>query len=310
MNRMTQLKVRRTLGVGAAVLLAAATAPVTPSQAAQPEQLSAQEIAAKSRAAYAALSSYSDSGQATSEMAGRTTAVTFHTRLQRPALYRIDWAQGAPLKGEGVVWSDGSGNYLRTTGAGQEQATQARPMPSLKKALVEAAGLSFSAAATVPGAFFNQDTGDLVLLPVFSGRYPLNKEPDAKVGDVDCYVVSCVRNNSKQPGKAKPGTTSTTLWIGKKDFLIHQCRSKHVENVDTSGLPTDQAVDEAIKKSLEMQHKPVTPEAIAAMRPQMRTIMKQVQGTLKSGFASGLVYTQTHENIVVDKKLSPADFTR
>jgi hypothetical protein len=38
--------------------------------------------------------------------------------------------------------------------------------------------------------------------------------------------------------------------------------------------------------------------------------MKQVQTTLKSGFESGLVSTQTHENIVVNEKLSPADFAR
>jgi len=59
-----------------------------------------------------------------------------------------------------------------------------------------------------------------------------------------------------------------------------------------------------------MQNKPATPETIAAMRPQMKTIMKQVQTTLKSGFESGVVSTQTHQNIVVNEKFSPADFTR
>jgi hypothetical protein len=100
------------------------------------------------------------------------------------------------------------------------------------------------------------------------------------------------------------------LWIGKRDFLIQQTRTRHVEKVDASAPPSDQAIDEAIKKSLEMQKKPVTPEAIAAMRPQMRAIMKQVQSTLKSGFESGVTFTQTHMNIVVNEKFSPADFTR
>jgi len=58
-----------------------------------------------------------------------------------------------------------------------------------------------------------------------------------------------------------------------------------VEKVDSNAL-SDQAIDEAIKKSLEMQNKPATPEAIAAMRPQMRATMKQVQSTLKAGFES------------------------
>jgi hypothetical protein len=46
------------------------------------------------------------------------------------------------------------------------------------------------------------------------------------------------------------------------------------------------------------------------MRPQMKAIMKQVQSTLKSGFESGIVFTQTRKNIVVNKKFTPADFTR
>jgi hypothetical protein len=54
----------------------------------------------------------------------------------------------------------------------------------------------------------------------------------------------------------------------------------------------------------------VTPEAIAAMRPQMRAIMKQVQSTLKAGFESGVVSTTTHQNIVVNKKFSITDFGR
>jgi hypothetical protein len=104
------------------------------------------------------------------------------------------------------------------------------------------------------------------------------------------------------PDIGKPGTASTTLWIGKKDFLIHQTRTKYVEKADSS----DQAIDEAIKKALKVQNKPATPEAIAAMRPQMKTIMEQV----KTGLESGLVSTQTHENIIVNRKFSPADFTR
>jgi len=49
---------------------------------------------------------------------------------------------------------------------------------------------------------------------------------------------------------------------------------------------------------------------VAAMRPQMRLIMKQVQGTIKSSFESGVVFIQTHENIVVNQRLSAADFVR
>jgi len=91
------------------------------------------------------------------------------------------------------------------------------------------------------------------------------------------------------------------LWIGKKDFLIHQTRTRYVEKADSS----DKAMDDAIKKALALQHKAATPDAIAEMRPQMKTIMEQ----LKSSFTAGIISTQTHENIVVNQNYSPADFT-
>jgi hypothetical protein len=295
-------------GAGVAALLAGGVATAAASPTGGGDNLTAQEIAGKSREAYAALSSYSDSGTVVSEMAGQHITLTFNTRLQRPNLYRIDWTQGTGLKG--VVWSDGSGDHLEATAPGQGKAAQTQTMQGMKKAFTRAAGLSWSAASTIPGAFFNQDLGDVFVAPVASGRYPLQKEKDAKVGDVDCYVVSSVIDFSKIPdNKGKPGTASTMLWIGKRDFLIHQCRTKYVEKVDSSAPQSDQEIDEAIKKSLAMQNKPATPEAIAAMRPQMKAIMKQVQSTLKSGFASGVVFTQTHENPVVNEKLSPAAFT-
>jgi hypothetical protein len=300
-------------GAGVAALLAGGAARTARSQTAG-DGMTAQEIAAKSRAAYAALSSYSDRGRVASEMNGQIQTLTFHTRLQRPNLYRIDWTHQAGLRvygsDNGVAWSDGRGDYLLTAAPGEEKNAKSDKMQNMRMALGRATGPSWSAASTIAGAFFGQDVGDVFIAPVASGRYPLAREKDAQVGDVDCYQVSSVIDFSKIPETGKPGTASTTLWIGKGDFLINQSRTKYVEKVDSSALMTDQAVDDAIKKSLEMQHKPATPEAIAAMRPQMKAIMKQVQSTLKSGFEAGLVTTQTHENIVVDKKLSPADFAR
>jgi outer membrane lipoprotein-sorting protein len=314
MKTMMWLKLKFAAGVGVAAFLAGCSQSSDTSGGG--DKVTAEEIAGKSRDAYAALSSYSDSGRVVSEMAGQNNTLTFNTRLQRPNLYRIDWTRGTGLKGvlfgsdKGVVWSDGSGDYFQTTAVGQEKYAKPQKMQNMKQALTQATGLSWSAASSIPGAFFNQDLGDVFVAPVASGRYPLQKEKDARVGDVDCYVVSSVIDFSKIPDKGKPGTASTMLWIGKRDFLIHQSRTRYVEKVDSSAPPTDQAIDEAIKKSLEMQKKPATPEAIAAMRPQMKAIMKQVQSTLKSGFESGVVTTQTHEHISVNQKFSPADFAR
>ncbi len=321
MKTMTWIKLKFAAGVGMAALLAGGVATVAISQTGGDDKPTAQEIAGKSRDAYVALSSYSDSGTVVSEIAGQNITLAFNTRLQRPNLYRIDWTQGTGLKG--VVWSGGSGDYLQIdpgspatpgalaalTAARQKNNPNPQKMPNMKTALALATGLSYSAASTIPGLFFNQDLGDLFFAPAASGRYPLQKKEDAKVGDVDCYVVSGVMDLSKQPDKGKPGTATTVLWIGKSDFLVHQCRTTYVEKVDSS-VASDEAIDEAIKKSLEMQNKPVTPEAVAAMRPQMKVIMKQVQATLKTGFAAGIVFTQTHENISVNQKFLPSDFDR
>jgi len=272
--------------------------------------LAAQEIVRKAQDAYAALSSYSDSGTVVAQIGGQDVTTTFKTRLRRPNLYRIDWDQEAgPISGQGVVWSDGSGDNLQLTfpdfllaAMGMKKGDNPKKMPNRQAAIALAAPLSGSAASTISGTFFQQDFGDFAA-PAASGRYPLKTEKDAKVGDVDCYVVSSEGIDlSKVPNIGKPGTLDTTLWIGKSDFLIHQIRTRYVEKADSS----DKAMDEAIKKALEIQHKAATPEAIAAMRPQMKTVMKQVQSSL----GAGVVSTQTHEKIVVNQNYSQADFTR
>jgi RNA polymerase sigma factor (sigma-70 family) len=312
MKTMTWLKLKFAIGMGVAGLLAGSAATIALSQI-DNGGLTAQNIAEKSRDAYAALSGYSDSGTVITEIGNQKITTTFNLRLQRPNLYRIDWTQtGGLATTKGSVWSDGAGDYsLMADPMGMSapgQSAKLKKMPNMKTTLTLAAGVSASSASTIPGAFFNQEAGDVFIAPVASGRHPLQKEPDAKVGDVDCYVVSSTLDFSKIPDNSgKPGTASTTLWIGKADFLIHQCRTKYVEKADASA--SDQAIDDAIKKSLEIQKKPVTPEAIAALRPQMAAIMKQVQASLKSSFESGVVFTQTHENIVLNPKLSPADFT-
>jgi hypothetical protein len=307
-------------GVQAAFLLAGCGAKEAGSQTIDAGVLTAKEIAGKTRAAYAALSSYSDTGKVVSEMSGQINSLTFNIRLQRPNLYRIDWAQGTGLKG--VVWSGGSGDYLQIepgsrpealsqiVAGGQKNDPNPQKMPDMKMALARATALSWSATSTIPGAFFGQEFGDVFAVPAISGNFPLQNEKDEKVGGMDCYVISTEMDLSKVPNAGKPGTVATKLWIGKKDFLIHQSRTRYVEKVDDSAMSSDQAIDEAIKKSLEMQNKPATPEAIAAMRPQMRATMKQVQTTLKAGFEAGLVMTQTHENISVNQKFPPSAFAR
>jgi hypothetical protein len=90
MKTMTWFKVKWSAGVGIAAVLICSMTTVAISQTGGGDKLTAGEIAAKSRAAYAALSSYTDTGNVVSEMAGQKNTLYFNNRLQRPNLYRID----------------------------------------------------------------------------------------------------------------------------------------------------------------------------------------------------------------------------
>jgi hypothetical protein len=61
--------------------------------------------------------------------------------------------------------------------------------------------------------------------------------------------------------------------------------------------------DEQIKTIMEKAKQPATPEAIASFKAKMDAAMKGMQG-------QKIIITQTHENIVVNQKFSPADFAR
>jgi hypothetical protein len=76
-------------------------------------------------------------------------------------------------------------------------------------ALARATEISGGAAGTIPRTFFDMQWGD----QLNGSGLNQNRQPDEKVGDVDCYVFS----RESQRG-------IKTLWIGKQDFLIHQIR--------------------------------------------------------------------------------------
>jgi hypothetical protein len=111
-------------------------------------------------------------------------------------------------------------------------------------------------------------------------------------------------NQGKIPNnKGQVGTMTTTFWIGKRDHLIHQTRT--VMEGATITLP--QESDSDLKTILERQNKPATPEAIADLRAFLEKSTKLALSALNSG---KFVFTQTHENIAVNQKFSPADFAR
>jgi outer membrane lipoprotein-sorting protein len=240
----------------------------------------AKEIVEKAQSVYAALSSYSSTGQTVSALAGTEQKTTFTIRLQRPGLYRIDWKSGFS---SGSVWSDGTGDFLQMTGPAQK-------MQNREMALASATGVSGMAAATIPGTFFKENWGG-ALNPLL----PLERKPDEKVGTVDCFVVS---SEIKPPAG---GTMTTTLWIGQQDSLIHQC------GIVSQNLRPPQVTltDEMVEQGLKMQGKPVTPEAIAAFRTQMAEAMKKAAGMTEAG---PITFVQNQDNIAINKVYTAADF--
>ena len=161
-------------------------------------------------------------------------------------------------------------------------------------------------ASTVPGAFFNLNFGDK-LGAIASGRTEMKRNPDETVAGVDCYVVVSVLDaakllaNVKQPQTAAVqvknlGTTTTTLWIGKEDHLIRKVVTT------TAGMSIAMKfTDEMLKLQLERQNKPATPENLAALRAELEKSAAQ---------GGNFVFTETHENIALNRKLTAADFVR
>lgn len=304
---MTYAKLKLALGITAGILLAAGTATVAIPQINGGGELTPEKIIKKSQAAYAALSSYSASGKVIAEVANQTIPTTFTIRLQRPNLYYVEWTQTtAFFTNGGIVWSAGNGDFLMTR-HGQYNA-QPGKYQDMQSALAAATGISGSASATIPAAFFNQSWGNV--LKINPAKSTFRKLKDEPVEGVDCFVLSIIIGAANLPNNGeladnagKIGKRITTLWIGKQDYLIHQAQTI----VEGASIALPRVSDATIEAMLKGQKKPVTPETMSAMRTQLETINKQVQNSIETG---EIISTQTHENIVVNQKFSPADFTR
>jgi len=294
---MTCAKLKLAIGITAGILLAGGAVTVAISQTGSNNKLAAQAIIKASQDAYTALSSYSDSGKVIAEVGGQTVTTTFNIRLQRPNLYRVEWSQAVTpsFSTGGVVWSAGNGDFMLMKMAGQP-SSKPRKEQDMQSALATATGVSGQASSTIPGTFFKQNWGN-VLNPAGS---TLQKQKDEPVGGLDCYVVSSSTGPIARQGKTVRNTT-TTLWIGKQDHLIHQTQMM----MEGASFALPQTSDSKIKAMLEEHNEPATPEAVAAARGRMEAGIKQAQAMLKSG---RFIFTQTHENISINEKFSPSDF--
>jgi outer membrane lipoprotein-sorting protein len=250
---MTYAKVKVAFGISAAIMLASgATTMILASEAAG-DNLSPDEIFKKAQENYASLTSYSDEGKTVATMGDATTITTFTIRLARTNFYQIEWEQDSESSCSTnytdiqAVWSSGAGNFL-------EKGLGAQRQESRDIALAKAAEISSGAAGTIPRTFFNMERGNQLGGSGFDER----RQTDEQAGGVNCYVLS----------KESQGRTKT-LWIGKRDFLIHQVRT----------VTSAEAMQAAAKWD---------PEIISDLH----------------GFTS----TETHTNIVVNIQFLRSDF--
>jgi RNA polymerase sigma factor (sigma-70 family) len=258
MKTMTWIKLKFLIGVATVGLLAGGVVTVAISQTSNDDKLTTAEIFKQSQDAYASLTSYSDEGKTVSTLGTTQIApTTFTIKLARPNLYRIEWQQQetSSYLNKGIVWSAGNGDFMV---AGTDTIFNEG---SKESALGGATGISGSATATIPGTFFKMNWGNQLGLSVLDEK----RQADEKVGNINCYVFM-----DELKGRTR------TLWIGKKDFLIHQVR-----NV-TRAEALKAALVEAAKRNPNM---PVVPQS-----------------------SGDVISTETHNNIVVNKTFSPADF--
>jgi outer membrane lipoprotein-sorting protein len=221
------------------------------------DPLTAGEVFNHARTNYAAMSSYSDQGQVVRTSDGITTITPFTTQLARPEFYLVKWQPNsgsssfAADAGAQAVWSIGAGHFLETGYGAQSEDI-------LRIALKESACYSGGASENIPVIFFNLESDN----ELDYSTYDEQQEPDDNVGSIDCYVFT-----------RQSGGVTRTLWIGKRDFLIHQIRTV-----------------------ISAQEMLATAEKITGGRPR------------PEAFSHQLTVTEIHTHIEVNRPFSRSEF--
>lgn len=297
---MFSLKPKMAGGIFATLLVAGGFVMASVPRSDSPPKLTAKEIIVKTQHAYAALSSYSDSGTSVARMGSvnggmpLTLRTTFSIHLQRPDLYCVQWSESVfdGMTAGGATWSDGKGSFLVMNMAHHHVKQK---YTNNQLALAAGAGVSSGASSTIPGIFFaHKKMGDVLE----SANATLKKGKDQTVRGIDCYVVSwhngAAVSRGKKPGKTPSGTTFT-LWIEKGNFFIRRIRE-----VITKGPPIPHVSDAQIKKTLVMLHKPATPAAIASLRKELKASKMPSMGAI--------TFTETHDRMILNKSIPPSVF--
>ena len=188
--------------------------------------LDAQDILRAMVERYAALGSYSDTGEVTRRIAATGTVhrITFSTLYQRPSLFRFTFFKPHPypplghLVTEHTVGHDGTVGYCVAKRPGGRVARKS-PI-SLEAAIARATGISSGSAHTI----------GRLLLPEVQGSGLLDLVDARQGDDVIIDGKSCYSVTARTP----KGDGPEELWIEKDSYLLRRCitRFEQSESVE------------------------------------------------------------------------------
>jgi outer membrane lipoprotein-sorting protein len=182
--------------------------------------LAQEDYVARSRAAYAALESYSDTAVVDTELqlAGGPLIRerhTFTTRFRKPRQYYFEFNEDRSAGGDRfVVWSD---NRAFKTWWGTTGIENTYPPGQGVSALVQAFGVTNQAAAIVTPLLFPEANLRGGLLNFEGGAFEATEAIEGR----GCHRVKGVQRSVYGTGRGEH-VRDTTLWIDAQTFLL--CR--------------------------------------------------------------------------------------
>ena len=265
------------------------SASATSAASAKKPEITAADVLRKMGDKYAALSTFTASGQVVSEAtpaAGDTATsdrTTFTLTLARPEFYRITWtnANRPAITRRGAAWFAGDGHKVMI--AGKVGALLNR------ETALALAPVSKVVALTVPSLFFKDDANGF--LQSLKNPTLLPKET---VDTVACHVVA-----------ADWGGRKVTLWITEKDWLLKRMQSKSDANSRQATTPaTEDVSDESLRKMLKTMSHDSSPDAVNKMKKQVADTLDRI----RTGPFTPRTTTTTYETIKVNEVMIKEDF--
>ena len=202
------------------------TAAALPRGAARREPVSAEDVLVKARAAYAALTSYADSGTVLEETTGftdRSTFRTFFTRNPRNLFieYRAiasEYKSGhrLPLDTRIVLWME-NGELQTWSSKDQSHVTYPADGGQQVNALKTAGYYTKGVSLVVPSHLYSKSG---LISPVHATDEP-TADGFETVNGRRCHRIQGVERY-RYPSGQETGVRAITIWIDAETFLIHK----------------------------------------------------------------------------------------